>query len=209
MVVKKGILLDMDGTLADTLGVLYEAYCELLHGYGAVPTYSELESLSGSTIEQAIHDIKSKHYISATEEELISRHRTLYARKHMRCSPTQGAVEFLEAAHGKGIPCCLVTSASEDDARAWLQHSDVAKFFDGAISGSYVCNQKPHPEPYEKGAASIGLKPSECIALQESSSGISAALSAGCQTFSVGVIKDVRVKSFPSLIEAATYILYD
>jgi sugar-phosphatase len=109
--VEKGILLDMDGTLADTLGVLYKAYCELLNEFGAIPTHSEFESLAGETIEQAISSLKSKHKIPIAETELISRHRVLYADKHMRCPPTPGALEFLQVANRKGIPCCLVTSA--------------------------------------------------------------------------------------------------
>ena len=206
---EKGFLLDMDGTLADTLGVLYGAYCELLYEFKAIPTYSEFESLSGGTIEEAIHIIKSKHSILESKTELMSIHRALYSDKHMRCPPTPGAVEFLEVAHGKGIPCCLVTSASDDDAHAWLQHSGFAKFFEGVISGSCVGKKKPHPEPYLMGAEQIALAPSECIALEDSASGISAALSAGCRTFSVGDVKDARITTFPSLKEAATHLLYD
>lgn len=204
---EKGFLLDMDGTLANTLGVLYDAYCELLHEFNAIPTYSEFESLSDGTIEESIHIIKSKHSIFATKTELISHYRALYADKHMRCLPTPGAFEFLEVAHGKGIPCCLVTSASYDDAHSWLQHSGFEKFFDGVISGCCVGKKKPHPEPYLMGAKQIALAPSECIALEDSFSGISAALSAGCKTFSVGDIKDDRITTFPSLKEVAKQLL--
>jgi beta-phosphoglucomutase-like phosphatase (HAD superfamily) len=76
------------------------------------------------------------------------------------------------------------------------------------VSGSLVDKKKPDPEPYLRGAEQIALAPGECIALEDSYSGISSALSAGCKTFAVGTIQDLRVNRFSDLKEATSYFFY-
>ena len=58
------------------------------------------------------------------------------------------------------------------------QHSQQA--FDVVVAGDDVTHGKPHPEPYEKAAALLGCKPSECIAIEDSTTGLRSAEAAGC-----------------------------
>ena len=44
-----------------------------------------------------------------------------------------------------------------------------------------VTDGKPHPEPYIKGAALLGLKPEDCLVIEDSSSGAIAGHAAGCK----------------------------
>ena len=53
------------------------------------------------------------------------------------------------------------------------------------VSADDVTNGKPHPEPYEMGARVLGLKPSECLVIEDAPAGIKAGKAAGCNVLAV------------------------
>lgn len=53
------------------------------------------------------------------------------------------------------------------------------------VSADRVTNGKPHPEPYEKGAALIHAAPSECVVFEDAPSGVGAGVAAGCRVLGV------------------------
>ncbi len=56
---------------------------------------------------------------------------------------------------------------------------------DRLISGDDVINGKPDPEPYRRGAEILGLKPEECVVVEDAPSGVGAGLAAGCRVLGV------------------------
>jgi beta-phosphoglucomutase-like phosphatase (HAD superfamily) len=57
--------------------------------------------------------------------------------------------------------------------------------FDVIVAGDDVSRGKPHPEPYEKAAALLGFAPKDCIAFEDSSTGLASAEAAG--TYAIGI----------------------
>lgn len=53
------------------------------------------------------------------------------------------------------------------------------------ITGEIVARGKPDPEPYLRGAAALGLPPSDCIVLEDAPSGVAAGLAAGCRVLGI------------------------
>jgi sugar-phosphatase len=53
------------------------------------------------------------------------------------------------------------------------------------IAGTDIENGKPHPEPYLRGAALLGLEPSACVAVEDAPNGITSALAAGMPVLAV------------------------
>lgn len=74
----------------------------------------------------------------------------------------------------------VVTSATERLARVRLQQGGltVPEHF---ITADRVENGKPHPEPYQKGAKLLGLRPEDCLVIEDSASGAKAGHAAGCK----------------------------
>ena len=54
------------------------------------------------------------------------------------------------------------------------------KYFDITVCGDEVQRGKPHPEPYLTAAAALGLPPGECVAIEDSNTGATSAVAAGC-----------------------------
>ena len=76
--------------------------------------------------------------------------------------------------------------------------------FDLIVSGEDVTHGKPHPEPYLRGAAGLGLAPEECIAIEDSEPGARSAAAAGAQTIVVPSVKPVP--RMPGVVQIPTLV---
>jgi sugar-phosphatase len=72
---------------------------------------------------------------------------------------------------------------------------------DRLISGDMVERGKPDPEPYRRGAGLLGLKPEECVVVEDAPSGIGAGVAAGCRVLGVMGTHEL------SELEKATWIV--
>jgi len=72
----------------------------------------------------------------------------------------------------------IVTSATERLATARLKHAGL-KLPEKMITANNVDNGKPHPEPYQRGAAILGLTSAECVVVEDAPSGVGAGKAAG------------------------------
>ena len=66
-----------------------------------------------------------------------------------------------------------------------------------SITGDEVSRGKPHPEPYAAAARSLGVDPADCVAIEDSRTGVASALAAGCAT--LGVPHVVSLSPAPNL----------
>jgi len=91
-----------------------------------------------------------------------------------------GAEEFIETIRKRGIPFGLATSTARLDALKRLHCSGVnLEAFQAMTFGDEITHLKPDPEIYLTTAEKLGVSPSEVIAFEDSSAGVSAALAAG------------------------------
>jgi HAD superfamily hydrolase (TIGR01509 family) len=108
--------------------------------------------------------------------------REALARDPPRLLP--GAGQVLREAAARG-PVCLVTSGYREDALATLDALGVRGRFKDFVTGEDVEMPKPHPEPYQKAAARMGVLPVETLAFEDSGRGVAAAKAAGCRVVAV------------------------
>jgi beta-phosphoglucomutase-like phosphatase (HAD superfamily) len=79
------------------------------------------------------------------------------------------------------VPAAVATSATPQNAHASLTRIGLADTFAVIISAADVSTGKPHPEPYLKAAAGLGVPPANCLVIEDSVSGIRAAKAAGAK----------------------------
>src|SRR5437870_280138 len=79
-------------------------------------------------------------------------------------------------------PKCVASSSPPDRIRVSLEISGLARFFAYQFSASEVPNGKPAPDLFFHAAARMGIAPSDCIAVEDSPAGVSAATAAGMTT---------------------------
>ena len=92
--------------------------------------------------------------------------------------PIAGAKELLATLPSNRW--ALVTSSTRPLAEVRLRFAglELPQYF---VTGSDIVDGKPHPEPYLKGAAALGVAPADCVVVEDVSAGIQSGKAAGCK----------------------------
>jgi HAD superfamily hydrolase (TIGR01509 family) len=95
-----------------------------------------------------------------------------------------GALELLLAVRAAGVPTALVTSTGRRLVEVALETLG-RENFDVVVVGDEVKAPKPDPEPYRTAAELLGVPITECVAVEDSPTGITSALASGAAVLAV------------------------
>ena len=181
----KALLLDLDGTLADSLGVMKDVYRRFMTGEGRTPTDAEFNRLNGPTISEGVRVLKLTHGLAAPHAELLARYQALVEEVYMSVMPREGARALLEAAKGRGLTVAVVTSNGETRTRAWLARAGFGGLIDVVVGGDAVARGKPAPDPYLAALKCARCAAADARAVEDSPQGAIAARAAGIATLAL------------------------
>jgi mannitol-1-/sugar-/sorbitol-6-phosphatase len=169
----RGILFDMDGVLVSSLGSVERSWAKWGEMRG-VDTELAVKTAHGQraieTVRKLRPDLNDFEELKLIEEIEIADKDDIEV--------LAGVGRILAALPQKYWT--VVTSATEKLARARLGYAGllIPEHF---ITADMVKNGKPDPEPYRKGAALLGLRPRDCLVIEDSSAGALAGHAAGCK----------------------------
>lgn len=177
----KAVLWDMDGTLVDSEPYWLLSESALAEDYGKVWTQETGNYLIGKSLYESSAFLKDHLNIKdLSAQQIIDRLTDSVLSKLQHSLPWRpGALELLMELKQAGVKTALVTMSMRRMALA-VAEAIPFQAFDVVVAGDDVTHGKPHPEPYEKAAALLGFKPSECIAIEDSTTGLRSAEAAGC-----------------------------
>ena len=177
----KAVLWDMDGTLVDSEPYWLLSESALAEDYGKVWTQESGNYLIGKSLYESSAFLKDHLDIKdLSAQQIIDRLTDSVLSKLQHSLPWRpGALELLMELKQAGVKTALVTMSMRRMALA-VAEAIPFQAFDVVVAGDDVTHGKPHPEPYEKAAALLGFKPSECIAIEDSTTGLRSAEAAGC-----------------------------
>jgi beta-phosphoglucomutase-like phosphatase (HAD superfamily) len=144
----RAILIDLDGTLADSLSVMRVAYQQFLEGFQVQGTDDEFASLNGPPLHEVVRRLKANHSLAGDTAALTAKYFHIIDQLYDGVVPSLGARELLTKANEHGCRVCIVTSNSTKRTRAWLALVGLEQCVDFIVSGDEVTFGKPHPEPY-------------------------------------------------------------
>ena len=180
------VLFDMDGTLVDSEKIWDVTLDELATRLGGELSAPTRQAMVGSNLASSLQMLHDDLGIAAGDLDGDARwllDRTKHYFGHGL--PWQaGARELLDAVHAAGITTALVTSTHRDLVDVALR-SIGAHYFDVEVCGDEVSHNKPHPEAYLTAAALLGVAAGDCVAIEDSPTGIAAAEAAGCAVLAV------------------------
>ncbi len=143
-------------------------------------------------------DLEPAQIVESLLEIVIER-----VREHTPWQP--GAAELLADLAGAGIPCALVTMSYAELADAVIRQLPAGSFT-VRITGDQVDFGKPHPEPYLRAAAALGVDPADCVAIEDSPTGVASAEAAGCHTLAVPHVASVQAAPGRTIVPSLTGI---
>ncbi|WP_240340306.1 HAD family phosphatase [Nocardioides sp. SYSU D00038] len=174
------VLWDMDGTLVDTEPYWIATEFAMAERYGG--TWSEADALHlvGNDLLSSGRYIRDRMGLSLEPEAIVEELLDGVVARVQESVPWRpGARELLTGLHDAGVRCALVTMSYERFVAPILAHLP-AEAFRVIVTGDRVEFGKPHPEPYLTAAASLGVDPADCVAIEDSNTGAKSAEAAGC-----------------------------
>ena len=188
---------DMDGTLVDTEPYWINAEHTIVEEAGGVWNDEYAHQLVGNDLMVSAEFIRDNSPVSLDPleivEELLKR-VIVQVREHVPWRP--GAVELLTALREAGVPNALVTMSWRSLADSVVTALPEGTFT-AVITGDEVEHGKPHPEPFLAAARALGVEVADCVAIEDSPTGVRSAVAAGVPTLAVPHVVPV-----PSMVGA-------
>ncbi len=185
------VLWDMDGTLVDTEPYWIECEYELVDAHGGTWSDEHAHAIVGGDLHASGRYIRDHGGVDLPIDEIVNQLLDgVIARVRQAVPWRPGARDLLAQLRVEGIPCALVTMSWRrlvDAVVAQLPRGSFA----ATIVGDEVDQGKPHPEPYRAAARALSLSPKDCVALEDSPTGVRSALAAGCRVIAIPHIVDV------------------
>ncbi|WP_344250071.1 HAD family phosphatase [Isoptericola hypogeus] len=185
------VLWDMDGTLVDTEPYWIAAEHELVAEHGGTWSHEQALQLVGNALTVSAQILREQGGVDLHPDAIVERllGRVVdQVRERVPWRP--GAVELLTALAEAEVPCALVTMSYATLAREVVGRGP-AGAFRIMVTGDQVSRGKPHPEPYLVAAERLGVDPADCVAIEDSPTGIASALAAGVPTLGVEAVVPV------------------
>jgi HAD superfamily hydrolase (TIGR01509 family) len=200
------LLLDLDGTLVDSVHLHTVAWCQALEQAGTTVAASVVQPLIGMGGEQLL-----RHVLGHDDAGLEEAHAGFFAPLRALVRPLPGAAWLLEQVRDLGVGVYVVTSSKPDDAEHLLGLFP-AGTIDGVVHGDDVVATKPSPDLFQVALDRWGLDPARAVAVGDSEWDIHAGRDAGLRCVGVltgGTPADLlfsagAIAVFRSLLDMAT-----
>ena len=196
------LIFDFDGVIADSEAIANTVLAETVTGLGHSTTLDQaLARYLGrrwgevvAEVESAIGKPLPDNFSDQLKLATLDRFRT-------DLKEVSGASNFIRRfAH---IPRCIASSSSIDRLQLCLSVLTLeAEFGSHVFSADMVARGKPHPDIFLYAAEKLGVRPNECLVIEDSAGGIKAAVAAGMTTVGLSAASHIREGHDPKLRDA-------
>jgi HAD superfamily hydrolase (TIGR01509 family) len=186
-------IFDNDGLTLDTEHTWTRAESALYARYGTEFTLDHKREMLGTSGEKSALTMERHLGQPGRGDELRVELRELVHGEldGAGVEPMPGVIELLDALAEHGLPLGLATNSGREFATRALRAAGLYERFAAVVSAEDVERPKPAPEVYLAAAAELGADPADCVALEDSETGVTAAKAAGMTV--------VGVPSFPGI----------
>jgi phosphoglycolate phosphatase len=179
----RAAIIDLDGTLVDTLGDFEVSLGCMLRDLGLPPIDREtIERLIGKGSQHLIRNVLAHvHAAPSLYEQALMTYQKHYCEingAHSTVYP--GAAEGLLALKRRGLKLACLTNKYTRFAKALLETKRLHRFFDGVFGGDLFERIKPDPLPLQQTCQALVAPPSRTLVIGDSSNDARAARAAGC-----------------------------
>jgi kojibiose phosphorylase len=187
----RGFIFDLDGVLTDTAEFHYRAWQRLADELGLPFSRQANEALRGvSRRESLLRIVGNRHYSEEQLQAMMDRKNRYYLESIENITAKEvlpGAVDLLDELRQAGIKIAI--GSASKNARSVIEKLGLVKYVDAIADGYSVQRPKPAPDLFLHAAELLGLKPAQCVVVEDAAAGIEAALAAGMWTIGLGPVE--------------------
>ncbi len=170
----------MDGVLTDSEPAFHAAVNDVLARFDEHISIDDYRPFIGTPTPEMWRQMAVLKRLDADPARLTEEYEApLMARLRQPRPPLPGARELIDALRARHVPIALCTASYARWADAILESAGLTGLFDAISTPELVSATKPDPAPYVLAAKMLGLTPPECIAVEDSTPGVTSALRAG------------------------------
>jgi HAD superfamily hydrolase (TIGR01509 family) len=200
----KAILFDLDGVLVDMPEGHYTSLNRALGLFGAQITRDEHESyFNGLPTRKKLEKLEELERLPSGLQEFINAIKQQHTKEVIPkyCAPDYSKIIMLKHLKSRGFKLACCSNSLKETLHIMLRSAQIFDFFDLILGNDEVVNPKPHPEIYLKAFETLGVEPHECIIVEDSPHGITAAKGSGAKVLEVRGVEDVHLSLFNELLE--------
>ncbi len=183
----RAVIFDMDGVVVDTETVDFIADFNVLKSIGAVKSEKDYVKLTGLPARHIYNRILSEKNIDADVNDLLKLREIEFekALASKILKPSIGFNELVKKLKEKGYKVALASGSSRKKIEHVLAALKLTNAFSLVVSANDVKMNKPSPDIYIEAARRLNLGPEECIAVEDSETGVTSAKSAGLKCIAI------------------------
>lgn len=212
----KGVIFDLDGVICSTDEYHYQAWKQMADRIG-VPfdrtVNNRLRGVSRMESLEIILESSSVQYTEQQKQELAAEKNETYRKllNQMTQADLSNEVrQMLDCLRKKGLR--LAIGSSSKNTPLILKRIGLDNWFDAVCDGNQITRSKPDPEVFLKAADMLGLKPSDCLVVEDAVAGAAAGHAGGFDVACVGDASAAGVGDYnltgigtlPQVMEEAT-----
>jgi beta-phosphoglucomutase len=171
----RGLLLDFNGTLSNDEQLLCEIFQRLFEQEGKSLTteqyYDELVGLSDAEIVE--------RWLGSPRPDVVKRKIDEYRKLVPMYEPIDQVIAIAVRDVARRISVAIVSGSSRAEIELGLEQADLTSAISVIVAGEDVLHGKPDPEGYRRALHLLRLAPTDCVAVEDSDTGVAAAKKAG------------------------------
>ncbi len=180
------VIFDCDGVLVDSETISNSVLARLLSAEGLPTTLAEARrDYQGLLLSEVVLSVEAKltRPLPAGWLARYERERTEAFRRELE--PVPGAAGAIAGIAMAGVAVCVASQGKLEKTRLSLELTGLRRLFpDRALFSAYsVPHGKPHPDLFLHAASVMGAAPASCVVVEDTPSGVTAAVSAGMRAF--------------------------
>ncbi len=187
------VVFDCDGTLVDSEPLAYRAWSTELGRHGFEVRREDTEATRGRSYADVHAYFAERVDDLPAADAFWKRFRTtLFGLLETELSAFDDAVCAARDLRARGVRVAVASSSPRERLDATLRAAALDGLFEVTVAGDEVERGKPAPDLFLRAAEALDVSPADCVAVEDSPSGVEAALAAGMRVVAVARTADLR-----------------
>ena len=194
----KAILFDMDGVLIEAKNWHFEAMNKSLSLFGMeISRYDHLVTYDGLPTQTKLEMLSAESGLPKKLHEFINDMKQIYTLEmvHALCKPRFHHEYALSKLRKDGYRITVCSNSVINTIEVMMEKASLMKYLEFFLSAQNVPLPKPAPDIYLEAMSRLGLKPDECMVIEDNEKGIRAAQESGAWVMQVDEVDEVNYQN--------------